>query len=135
MPSYITSFIVIDFMPHIFKAFFRHLGNMEILLAHIGMKCFEIFLHIFLIEFPHLFFVNLREDFFDLSIMLFCFLLDSVLLSFAVLVNEIVEFNRFPIGCNNLSIRRLQQELDAVCDCRLNFQVWLDGGSCQVQLP
>jgi hypothetical protein len=51
-------------MPHIFKALFRHLSNMEILLAHIGMKSFEILHHIFPIEFTNLFFVNFSEDLF-----------------------------------------------------------------------
>ena len=130
MPSYVTGLVVIDFMPDILEAFFRDLSNMEVLLAHIGMECFKVLHHVLFVKFPNLFFVNLSEDVFYLSVMLFLFLFDFFLLSLAIFINEIVKFNHFFIGSYDLRVRRLEQVLDTIRDCRFNFKVWLNGGSC-----
>jgi hypothetical protein len=97
-----------------------------VIFAHVRVESFEVLHQIFSVQFPNLLFVDLGEDFLDLGVVLLIFLLDSVLLSFAILVNEIVELDNFLVGCNNLGFGGLQQEFDAISDGSFNFEVWLN---------
>ena len=134
MPSDETSFIEIHFVPNVFEALFRHVcRNFEIVLVlnvftvllevrmnslEISLKFWSLHLHLFA------FLAYLLEQIF-----LFCFLLvlDFGLFLgrlFLSLVNEIVKFDLFLIGSDDLCWGVLKEVHDSSFDSGLNFEVW-----------
>jgi hypothetical protein len=54
---------------------------------------------------------------------------------FVVFVDEVVEFDALGVGCDNLSVLGLEEELDAADNGGFDFKIWVQSLVCDTELP